>query len=47
LQLLFAQRTPIERRKFFAGMTRAQMAVEIVLTSSAEQYLTAIFNAEV
>lgn len=38
----FADLTPIERRKLFVGMTRAQMAVEVVLSELAEQCLTAL-----
>jgi hypothetical protein len=46
-EVSFTELTPIERRKLFVGMTRAQMAVEIVLTGNAEKSLMAIFNSEV
>lgn len=34
-----------EKKKLFVGLTRAQMAAEIVLTASAEQALTTAFEA--
>lgn len=36
----FEALSPSERRKLFVGMTRAQMAVEVVMTAAAEQSLT-------
>jgi superfamily I DNA and RNA helicase len=33
----FAELSPLERRKIFVGMTRGQMAVEIVLSTQAER----------
>ena len=41
----FTELTPLERRKLFVGMTRAQMAVEIVLSAQADAILTALLNA--
>ena len=38
----FNELTPLERRKLFVGMTRAQMAAEIVLSPSAEQCFAAL-----
>ena len=32
----FAELSPLEKRKLFVGMTRAQMAVEIVVSLGAE-----------
>lgn len=36
--------SPQDRKKLFVGMTRAQMAVEMVLTASAERTLLALFQ---
>jgi superfamily I DNA and RNA helicase len=33
----FAEMTPLERKKLFVGLTRATMAVEIVMTPQAEK----------
>ena len=38
--------TPQEKKKLFVGLTRAQMAVEIVLTAEAERTLMAAINSE-
>ncbi len=32
----FVELSPLERRKLFVGMTRAKMAVEVVMSRSAE-----------
>jgi len=40
-ELAFDVLTPQEKKKLFVGLTRAQMAVEIVLTAAAEQAMLA------
>lgn len=40
----FSEMTPLERRKLFVGMTRAMMAVEIVLSPNAEACFTALLH---
>jgi hypothetical protein len=39
-EVSFSELTPVERRKLFVGITRAQMAVEIVLNGDAERLLS-------
>jgi superfamily I DNA and RNA helicase len=38
----FAELSPLEKRKLFVGMTRAQMAVEIVVSDTAESVFAAL-----
>lgn len=45
-EVAFEILTPLERRKLFVGLTRAQMAVEIVLTAGAEQTLLAAIDSD-
>ena len=45
-EVAFEVLTPQEKKKLFVGLTRAQMAVEIVLTAEAEQTLLAAINSE-
>ena len=40
-ELAFDVLTPQEKKKLFVGLTRAQMAVEIVLTAAAEHSMLA------
>lgn len=44
-ELAFAELTAAEKRKLFVGLTRAQMAVEIVLTPQAEAAMTGVVDA--
>lgn len=43
-EVSFTELTPFERRKLFVGITRAQMALEIVLNGDAEKLLMVAFN---
>ena len=45
-EVAFEVLTPREKKKLFVGLTRAQMAVEIVLTAVAEQTLLAAVDPE-
>jgi Holliday junction resolvase-like predicted endonuclease/phage tail protein X len=43
-EVAFDELTPHEKKKLFVGLTRAQMAVELVLTNAAEQTLAAALD---
>lgn len=45
-EVAFEILTPHEKKKLFVGLTRAQMAVEIVLTAGAERALMAAIDSE-
>lgn len=44
-EVAFAELTAVEKRKLFVGLTRAQMAVEIVLSPEAEQAMMGVIDA--
>lgn len=41
----YSELSPLEKRKLFVGMTRAQMAVEIVVSESAEAVLLSLLSS--
>ena len=45
-EVAFEELTQQERKKLFVGLTRAQMAVQIVLTAGAERTLLAAIDSE-
>ncbi len=45
-EVAFEALTPQEKKKLFVGLTRAQMAVEIVLTAGAEQAMLGVMAPE-